>query len=475
MAAQLDYKIIEAPTLKTYGSAQLDLIPQLRSLPDSQIEAMKAVAAVLPFRVSNYVTEQLIDWGTIPDDPIFQLTFPQKGMLDETDFEHVLALVRKGASNEELRLAARAIQYRLNPHPAGQMELNVPLLGGQKMQGMQHKYKETVLFFPAAGQTCFAYCTYCFRWPQFVGIDELKFADNDAGRLVAYLKKHNEVQSVLITGGDPLVMRAGLLRRYLEPLVNPELAHVTSIRIGTKALAYWPYRFTSDADADDLLRLFSQVVDSGRHLALMAHYSHPRELETAVSKQAVRRVQSTGAVIRAQAPCIRHVNDDPGVWARMWALEVQQGIVPYYMFVERDTGAKRYFELPLARVLDIYQKAYAQVTGLGRTVRGPSMSATPGKVLIDGVAEVAGEKVFVLKMIQGRNPAWVNRIFFARYDRAATWLDDLRPAFGEREFFFQAELQRMKDLGNAQVWYEQEQQDGITALVPSAAYLSNSA
>jgi L-lysine 2,3-aminomutase len=475
MAAQLDYKITEAPTLKTYGSAQLDLIPGLRSLPDSQIEAMKAVATVLPFRVSNYVTEQLIDWGNIPDDPIFQLTFPQKGMLDESDFEHVLALVRKGASNEEVRLAARAIQYRLNPHPAGQMELNVPLLGGQKMEGIQHKYKETVLFFPAAGQTCFAYCTYCFRWPQFVGIDELKFADNDAGRLVAYLKKHREVQSVLVTGGDPLIMRAGLLRRYIEPLVTPELAHVTSIRIGTKAFAYWPYRFISDADADDLLRLFSQVVDSGRHLALMAHYSHPRELETEVSKQAVRRVQSAGAVIRAQAPCIQHVNDDPDIWARLWALEVQQGIVPYYMFVERDTGARRYFEVPLARVLDIYQKAYAQVTGLGRTVRGPSMSATPGKILVDGVAEVAGQKVFVLKMIQGRNPAWVNRVFFARYDRAATWLDDLRPAFGEREFFYQPELKRMKDLGNAQVWYEQEEQDSITALYPPGTYLSNSA
>ncbi|NIP15323.1 MAG: lysine 2,3-aminomutase, partial [Pseudomonadales bacterium] len=70
---------------------------------------------------------------------------------------------------------------------------------------MQHKYRETVLFFPAAGQTCHAYCTYCFRWAQFVGIDELKFASRQADSLVAYLERHPEVTSVLITGGDPLV------------------------------------------------------------------------------------------------------------------------------------------------------------------------------------------------------------------------------------------------------------------------------
>lgn len=207
----------------------------------------------------------------------------------------------------------------------------------------------------------------------------------------------------------------------------------------------------------------------------MAHFSHPRQLEPDAAREAVKRVMSSGAVIRAQAPCIRHVNDDAFTWARMWLMEVQQGIIPYYMFVERDTGAKRYFELPLARVLDIFQAAYARVTGLARTVRGPSMSATPGKVLVDGVAEVAGEKVFVLKMIQGRSPAWVNRIFLAKYDERATWLDELRPAFGQPEFFFEPELKRMKDTGDAQVWYQPGRQELPATNFSSELYLSSSA
>jgi hypothetical protein len=175
----------------------------------------------------------------------------------------------------------------------------------------------------------------------------------------------------------------------------------------------------------------------------MAHYSHPRELETAVAERATRRIRDSGATIRSQAPLIRHVNDSSDDWAEMWRRQVKLGVVPYYMFVERDTGARNYFEVPLARALRIFNRAYRQVSGLARTVRGPSMSATPGKVLIDGVTSVNGEKVFVLKLLRGRNPEWVGKPFFARFDPEATWLDDLEPAFGAKEFFFEEEFRGM--------------------------------
>jgi len=320
------------------------------------------------------------------------------------------------------------------------------------LPGMQHKYRETVLFFPSSGQTCHTYCTYCFRWPQFVGLDELKFAAKEADALARYLKAHPEVNSVLFTGGDPMVMKTKVLRRYIEPLLDAELDHIVSIRIGTKAPAYWPQRFTTDDDADDLMRLFDEVHASGRHMAVMAHYSHPRELDTPTAQSAVERIQNTGAVVRCQAPLIKHVNDDGQVWADLWKRQIVLGAVPYYMFVERDTGPKQYFEVPLARAFEIFSTAYRRVSGLGRTVRGPSMSATPGKVLVDGVTEIRGEKVFVLKFIQARDPSWVNQVFFARYDEKATWLDGLRPAFGEKEWWFQKVIGEMKKQGWQPSW-----------------------
>ena len=403
-----------------------------------QVTDMLAVSAVLPFRVNDYVIENLIDPKSVPNDPIFQLTFPQRGMLEEKDFLHMRDLVAKGASETEIKLSADKIRGQLNPHPAGQMQLNVPLLDGEVVGGMQHKYQETVLFFPSQGQTCHAYCSYCFRWAQFVGDADLKFASREASQLVGYVRDNPQVSSVLITGGDPMVMKTAVLRRYIEPLLRANLPSLHSIRIGTKALAYWPYRFTEGEDADDFLRLIGEVKAAGKHFALMAHSSHSRELEPEVARKAVDRVLNAGAVIRCQAPLIRKVNDNANVWAQLWRQQVQLGMVPYYMFVERDTGAKAYFEVPLARAYKVFTEAYSQVAGLCRTVRGPSMSALPGKVLVDGITEVAGEKVFVLKFLQGRDPKWANRIFFAKYDPKATWMSDLQPAFGEDRFFFEA-------------------------------------
>ncbi|MFL3665148.1 MAG: KamA family radical SAM protein [Verrucomicrobiota bacterium] len=402
-----------------------------------QVTDMLAVSAVLPFRVNDYVIENLIDPKSVPNDPIFQLTFPQRGMLEEKDFLHMRDLVAKGASETEIKLSADKIRGQLNPHPAGQMQLNVPLLDGEVVGGMQHKYQETVLFFPSQGQTCHAYCSYCFRWAQFVGDADLKFASREASQLVDYVRDNPQVSSVLITGGDPMVMKTAVLRRYIEPLLRANLPSLHSIRIGTKALAYWPYRFTEGEDADDFLRLIGEVKAAGKHFALMAHSSHSRELEPEVARKAVDRVLNAGAVIRCQAPLIRKVNDNANVWAQLWRQQVQLGMVPYYMFVERDTGAKAYFEVPLARAYKVFTEAYSQVAGLCRTVRGPSMSALPGKVLVDGITEVAGEKVFVLKFLQGRDPKWANRIFFAKFDPKATWMSDLQPAFGEERFFFE--------------------------------------
>lgn len=176
--------------------------------------------------------------------------------------------------------------------------------------------------------------------------------------------------------------------------------------------------------------MFERIVAAGRHVAVMAHFSHLRELENPAVREAIRRIRDTGAVIRAQAPVIAHVNDRAQDWAEMWQRLVELGVVPYYMFVERDTGAHSYFSVPLTRVLHIYTEAVRSVSGLARTARGPVMSAAPGKVLIDGIADIGGTEVFTLRLLQARDPLLVGRQFFAHHDPGAEWLDDLRPALG---------------------------------------------
>jgi KamA family protein len=432
----------ESPRIQSYTLTNFRNLPQIQKLSEEQQFEMEVVANVLPFKANNYVVEQLIDWNNIPNDPMFVLTFPQKEMLLPSHYEQMASALKSGADKKAIQELANEIRLQLNPHPAGQLELNVPILkDGTKLYGMQHKYNETCLFFPSQSQTCHAYCTFCFRWPQFVGMDEMKFAMKEGEQLVQYLREHQEISDVLFTGGDPMIMKAKMFSTYIDALLEADLPNLKTIRIGTKALAYWPYKFLTDDDADETLATFEEVTNKGLHLAFMAHFNHHKELSTGAVKAAIKRVRETGSEIRTQSPLLAHINDDADMWAEMWRRQVQLGCIPYYMFVVRDTGAQHYFGIPLVEAHEIFRNAYKQVSGLGRTVRGPSMSATPGKVLVDGVTTINGKKIIVLKFLQGRNPDWVSKPFFAEFDENAIWLDDLKPAFGEK-FFFEDELEQ---------------------------------
>jgi len=114
------------------------------------------------------------------------------------------------------------------------MERNTPKLDDEPLHGMQHKYRESVLFFPLEAQVCHACCTYSFRWPQFSGLENLKFSNHSIDRLVEYPVPHPEVKDVIFTGGDPMVMSTALVKKYMRPLLG--VSTLKTIRIGTRSL-----------------------------------------------------------------------------------------------------------------------------------------------------------------------------------------------------------------------------------------------
>ena len=428
---------------QTYTAKNFKSIPQIQRLSEEQVHAIDVVSMVLPFKTNNYVVDHLIDWSRYQEDPMFILTFPQKDMLKPEHYRIIDDTIQAGVGDNQVQKAANEIRLALNPHPAGQMVHNVPVWHGQRLDGFQHKYRETVVFFPSQGQTCHAYCSFCFRWPQFVGMEGLKFASKEADRLVDYISGHPDVSDILFTGGDPLTMRTKILEAYIKPLLEADIPHLRNIRIGSKALTYWPYRFLEDDDAAALLELFREVRKAGKHLAYMAHFNHPVELKGNVVKEAIGEILNTGAVIRTQSPLLRHINDSPQVWSEMWRKQVELGCIPYYMFIARNTGAQHYFSVPLVEAWQIYRQAYQAVSGICRTVRGPVMSCLPGKIQILGAARVPQQQILAFRMLQGRSPDWVDRPFFSNYDEKAVWYTDLKPAFGEEKFFYQPELDQM--------------------------------
>ena len=156
-----------------------ELLRDRAKLAPDERRQVRAVATVFPFRTNQYVVDELIDWSAVPDDPIYQLTFPQPGMLSPGDLAEWRSWSATRRHPELLNATVAEIRCAANPHPAGQADQNTPILTGRPIEGFQHKYAETLLVFPRQGQTCHAYCTYCFRWPQFVKDPVLKMATDD--------------------------------------------------------------------------------------------------------------------------------------------------------------------------------------------------------------------------------------------------------------------------------------------------------
>ncbi|MEX2370394.1 MAG: 4Fe-4S cluster-binding domain-containing protein, partial [Bacteroidales bacterium] len=333
----------------TYNTKNLRQIEYLKNLPEEKIREIEIVAQVLPFKTNNYVTDYLINWDQYETDPVFILNFPNRDMLRQDQYEQVKNAMDKNIPENELQRIVNRIRLQLNPHPAEQMT-NIPHLNGEPLDGCQHKYQDIILFFPSQGQTCHAHCTFCFRWPQFVKDLDLQFSMKEIEEVTTYIKQNEQIHEILFTGGDPMVMSPGTISRYIDEIFDADIPHLDTIRFGTKSLTYWPFTFIPEFsdEAEDMLNLFRRIVDGGKHLAFMAHFNHPNEMDNSAVQEAIWNIRQTGAEIRTQAPVLRNINDTPEIWREMWTKQVNLGLVPYYMFIERETGPYEYFGIPLA-------------------------------------------------------------------------------------------------------------------------------
>jgi L-lysine 2,3-aminomutase len=421
-----------AQKYKVYNINTLETIPYLKNVDMSVVEDIRIVGEVYPFKTNNYVLDNLIDWEKGIDDPMFRLNFPHKGMLIDEHYDK-LKWGRANLSKRELAELVDQIRATLNPHPAGQTSFNIPFDNGIKLEGMQHKYQNTILYFPSHSQTCHAYCTFCFRWPQFVSNTEMKFQSKEIAPLIRYLNHNPQITDVLLTGGDPMVMGPQILSRYIDALL--EVKSLRNIRIGTKSLSFWPYKFTEDEGYLEVLNILGKVAASGKHLAIMAHFNHPAELKTDIVKEAIWNVRQTGAEIRTQAPLLRTINNRSDLWADMWQRQVQLGLIPYYMFLPRDTGAQHYFAEDLRTAIDLYKNAIQKVSGLSRTAKGPVMSVLDGKVeLLDYEGDV-----YYLRYLQHRNPGMAYKVFKGRELAGdPKWFTDLVAVDDEGQHYFES-------------------------------------
>ncbi|MGH4023238.1 MAG: hypothetical protein ACRDRV_01495, partial [Pseudonocardiaceae bacterium] len=81
-------------TLRTLSGRRLRELVLDRTQDLELAHEVDVVSQVLPFKVSSYVVDELIDWDRAPDDAIYRLVFPHRDMLDPADFADVERALR---------------------------------------------------------------------------------------------------------------------------------------------------------------------------------------------------------------------------------------------------------------------------------------------------------------------------------------------------------------------------------------------
>jgi len=391
-----------------------------------------------------------INWQRFETDSLFQLVFPQPGMMPA---ETVAAYLAAADDAGRQRIVEAHIREHSNPHDGNQL-LNTPWLEGaagerEFLAGSQHKYPQCQLIFDKSTQDCFAFCTYCFRHAQVRG-DEDMFLQEDIGQVHAYLRQHPEITDILITGGDAGYLPVARLRQYALPLLSdPALLHVRTIRLGSRALSYSPEMILSPK-YDKMLDLFAELTNNGLQVAWMAHFSTPREVLNPSTIAAIRRLQSRGVIIRSQSPIMKHISlflDEAGRvdvdrsaqnWIDLANLLATLRCGFHSMYCARPTGEHHYFAAPLADINRVASKIHRSLASLNRPSRYISMTSSAGKISILGTVMVGGRKAFALKFTQGRNMEWLDQVFLAAYDEEQNTVDLLEP-FDTPEFFFRGD------------------------------------
>lgn len=284
-----------------------------------------------------------------------------------------------------------------------------------KMRGVQHKYRETVVFL--ATNQCAAFCGFCFRKRATIekrGKDCSEIlVDTDAA--VDYVKRHKEVSNVLITGGDPLTLSPKKLERIIEPLTK--IKHLDFIRIGTRLFSSDPGRLTGKFL--DFLAKHS----AKKNIKLITHFNHPKE----VSRQAINAVNraiSRGFQVYSQTVFLNGVNDDDSIIVELMKKLTRIGVIPYYIFQCRPVKGNSHYSVPFMRGFKIIQAARSQLSGPAKLFNF-SMSHKTGKMEIINVVEMKdGHGVIELKYHQEKDLGQPVKIFRTGIDKETCWLPD---------------------------------------------------
>jgi len=277
--------------------------------------------------------------------------------------------------------------------------------------GVQHKYDESALVLTT--NRCAMYCRHCFR-KRLVGMSDEEILSH-FGEMVAYVREHEELSNVILSGGDALMLPTATLERYLEEL--SQIPHIDLIRIASRIPVVFPMRVFEDEALLSLFRRYTQK----KQIYLVTQFNHPNEL-TAQARTAVQALLRCGVVVKNQTVLLRGVNDSVETLGALLRKLTAFGVVPYYVFQCRPvTGVLSNFQVPFLEALPIVEGAKAMQSGQGKCFKY-CLSHPTGKIEIVGLV---GENRMAFKYHQTKDKHNAGRIFIRELSETDGWLGDI--------------------------------------------------
>ena len=277
-----------------------------------------------------------------------------------------------------------------------------------KLEGLQHKYKRTVLLLST--NQCAMYCRHCFR-KRLVGLSNEEL-NKRVDEVVEYVGSHPEINNVLISGGDSLLNPNHIIERYLREL--SAIDHLDFIRFGSRLPVTLPERIYGDGELLDMLDEYSDI----KTIYVVTQFNHPRELSPQ-AQRALDALQECGVMVRNQTVLLHGVNDHGPTLGKLLKELVRRGVVPYYVFQCRPvTGVKNNFQVPISQAYAIVEEAKQMQNGLGKTFRYV-LSHETGKIEILGPV---GNGRWLFKYHQAKTQEDQGRLFSVTLRPGQRWL-----------------------------------------------------
>ena len=250
------------------------------------------------------------------------------------------------------------------------------------VKGLTHRYPDRVLFLVT--DQCSMYCRHCTR-RRFAGQKDCAVPMEQIEKCIDYIRHHEEVRDVLLSGGDAFMLSDSLLEKIIAELRTIE--HVEIIRIGTRTPVVCPQRITPELC--DMLKKYHPIW-------VNTHFNHPNEI-TPEAAAACARLADAGIPLGNQSVLLAGVNDCVHVMKKLVNELVYIRVRPYYIYACDPSLGLSHFRTPVSKGIEIMEGLRGHTSGLcvptfvvdapgggGKTPVLPTylISQKPGKIVL---------------------------------------------------------------------------------------------